>query len=197
MMQKVKSSGRVAHKQQINLKSQIQFTRNHLNYSRKVTSEESEVVKCWKYTWLGTETDKTNYTSDCTDLESADGPVRWGHVRCIHTWHVSPGLVTSPWSGHTMTSSEQMSLTWGRLRTRAGRRSDTEYTCTSWHVQRHGVRALLRAWPERDLRQVHGVDRQTHELHLRGNDEYTQIIMKMDFCLSVLWESKPWLGWQP
>ena len=47
-----------------------------MNNCSKVTSEERDVVKCWKYTWLGTETDKTNYTSDCTDLESADGPVR-------------------------------------------------------------------------------------------------------------------------
>ena len=41
-----------------------------------MTADEREVVKCWKYTWLGTETDKTNFTTNCQDLESDDRPDR-------------------------------------------------------------------------------------------------------------------------
>ena len=42
----------------------------------KVRAEDSEVVKCWRYTWLGPTTDKTNYTTKCSDLEAEEGPSR-------------------------------------------------------------------------------------------------------------------------
>ena len=43
---------------------------------RKVIAHESEVTKCWRYTWLGAETESTNLTSGCMDLETEDEPKR-------------------------------------------------------------------------------------------------------------------------
>ena len=43
---------------------------------RKVMEEDSEVVKCWRYTWLGAETESTNITSNCLDFETEEGPDR-------------------------------------------------------------------------------------------------------------------------
>ena len=40
---------------------------------RTVTEDLPETEKCWQYTWLGMETDKTNVTGSCRDLDTDDG----------------------------------------------------------------------------------------------------------------------------
>ena len=40
---------------------------------RTVTEDISDTAKCWQYTWMGPETEKTNNTGSCMDLETEDG----------------------------------------------------------------------------------------------------------------------------
>ena len=44
---------------------------------RRVTSSESEVKKCYRYTWMGPVTETTNQTSNCLDFQDGEsGPTR-------------------------------------------------------------------------------------------------------------------------
>merc|ERR1712179_357018 len=47
---------------------------------RTVTEDLPETEKCWQYTWLGMETDKTNVTGSCRDLDTEEpcfAPIVW------------------------------------------------------------------------------------------------------------------------
>ena len=35
-----------------------------------------QTAQCWQYTWLGPQTDKTNMTEGCSDLEGEAGSAR-------------------------------------------------------------------------------------------------------------------------
>eukprot|EP00092_Neocalanus_flemingeri_P027350 GFUD01029662.1.p1 GENE.GFUD01029662.1~~GFUD01029662.1.p1 ORF type:complete len:198 (-),score=39.28 GFUD01029662.1:48-641(-) len=43
---------------------------------KAVVEDVSATSKCWQYTWMGPETEKTNQTGSCLDLETDEGPQR-------------------------------------------------------------------------------------------------------------------------
>ena len=43
---------------------------------RAEAREETEIARCWRFTWLGAQTEQTNYTTNCDDLQTDEGPAR-------------------------------------------------------------------------------------------------------------------------
>ena len=113
---------------------------------RKVIAHESEVTKCWRYTWLGTETESTNLTSGCMDLETEDEPKRWR----IH-WerHIIIQILKA------MFSTLGLDIQWWKWK------QWTWLRRVGVHMPGEGLCSILYTRSKSDLCQVLRVDRQT------------------------------------
>ena len=54
------------------LQSIVHCQRRFNSICRRVRESESEVKKCWRYTWMGPVTETTNQTSNCLDFQDEE-----------------------------------------------------------------------------------------------------------------------------